>query len=862
MNLMRFLVPALLVALVNPLLGQPATFQHTVRYGSTSYVASFVQHSARGPNFAVAVQQANGQFLTHTPGPVRTYLGSIASLPGAMASAVRRADGSILYHVLFEDGAEWIHDGSATTLRTDATWTPNDPELVTGTGGSGSRVFAAEVGVDLPYSQYVVDGNVDAALEMIEHSVNTVNLIYLRDACLMHRLGRVVVRADQARDPYLGMTTTNALLSEVTSQWNGVLSPSTHDIALVATSATGGGLASVGVVGTPGYSANGATRAGDFTIVWRHEAGHNWSMGHYDGGTPEGRTINSGNTLSRMSGAEQAKTIAHRNARLAHLDDLGPYPLSIPPRASLDRATFLPGGASLALDVLDNDHDANGDALRIVAFDGTTRSGGTVTRSPGTGPGGRDELVYTPPALLSSSTDHFTYRIADGTGRESLGNVMTKLTSDADLLAHFAMETGSGSAARDSSSYVRSAAFDGGPTWTTGRFGRGIQFDGVDDRLLAPALDRTTAALTITGWVKRDGSQAAWAGLVFCRGGTTTVGFNFGTHDELRYHWDGGQYGWDSGLVVPDGVWTFVALTVRPNAATIFMDAGSGLQFANHSGTHRAQAFDATLTIGRDPNSSTRSFHGSLDEIRVYDRSLSLGELQDLANGFGSAAHPLPESLSQHNQSSMNLSWTPSPGAVAHRVFFSSVYVDVRNGSPSADRGTLGGFTWTTPLLGNGTWFWRVDSTNGQRWVEGPVWAFTITTGFTPALVQTYGVGCAGASGQVPAMGAIGRPAVGTTTFALDVTRGAPNALASLSLSTYAGDLPIGPCHLLLALPFMPLVVIPTDSTGRAQFPLPIPLNGALYGLRLFGQAAILDAGGALLGVASMSDGVHMTIGY
>ncbi len=840
----------------------PATFQHTVTYAGVTHVVDFEFHSARGPNFSVLVQQANGSLTPRTPGPVRTYIGTIAALPGAMASALRRADGSTYYHVLFEDGAEWIHNGGATTLRTDADWEPRYPTLVTGSGGAGSTVYAAEIGVDLPYSQFAIDGNADAALEMIEHSVNTVNLLYLRDASLTHRLGRVVIRGSAAQDPYAGMTTTSALFGEVVQQWNHVLPPSTHDIALVATSATGGGLASVGVIGSPGYSANGATTEGDFTIVWRHEAGHNWSMLHFDGDTPEGRSINSGNSLSRMSGAEQAKAIAHRNARLGSLDNLGPHSASIPPRASLDRVEFLPQSPAVSLDVLGNDHDANGDSISIATFDTVTERGGSVTLSPGTGPGGRDELLYAPPVSGQEPLDHFAYRIVDATGREGLGNVITRRTSDSDLLAHYSFDDNVGSLALDSSAYARNATFDGGTSWSAGTVGSAIRLDGFDDRALAAAIDRPTSTFTITGWIRRDGSQNDYAGIVFCRGGSTLAGLNFGTHDELRYHWDGSHWDWDSGLVVPNDTWTFVALTVAPWAATLYMDAGSGLQSAVRFGGHGVEAMDAEISIGRDPSSNSRSFDGWIDDVRIFDRQLSPGEIASLAAGLGSASNPSPGQYALRNASTVTLLWSSSPAAVDHRVYLSQSYAAVRDGAPFADRGLHPGNVWTTPLLGNGTWFWRVDTTDGASWAEGPVWAFTIIPGATLAVAQNYGTGCPGSLGATPAISTIGLPQFGSPTFAIALTNAAASSSATLLLSPLAASWPIGICDLLVDVPVIPSDPLSTDSSGQVDLVLPIPFDVGVLGSRLFGQFVVADPGGALLGLGSMSDGVHLTVGF
>lgn len=836
--MLRTLAPlaaSLLLALSAAAQSPPASFQWTVSNGSNSFLAEFEQHSARGPNFAVQVQQPDGSFATHTPSEVRTYLGTIAERPGAMASALRRADGSVHYHVLFEGGAEWINAGGSTTLRNDPNWTPNYPSFVADSGGAGSDIWAAEIGVDLPHSQYAVDGNVDAALEMIEHSVNTVNLIYLRDAGIVHRLGRVVIRADAAVDPYAGMTSTGPLLTEIGNQWNNVLPPSAHDAALVATSATGGGLAAVGVIGSPGYSSNGASSEGDFSIVWRHEVGHNWSLGHFDGDTPEGKTINSGNSQSRMSGPEQAKAVAHRQARAAFLDNLGPYSEPIPPRASLDRASYLPQSAPLTLDVLDNDHDANAEPIAITSFDTSSALGGVVALSPGTGPGGRDELLYTPPSVPSAATDRFRYRIADSAGREAVGNVMTKLSSDSELLAHFSMDAGVGAVAHDSSAHLRDASFDGGPNWDAGTIGGGIAFDGVDDQLLASAPDVLTANFTITAWVKRDGQPNDWAGIVFCRGGNTTSGLNFGTGIGLRYHWAGEKWDWVPGLAVPDDTWTFVALAVTPTAATIYMDDGTGLRSETNVGPHAPEPFDAALTIGRDPNSSARSFRGSLDDVRVFARTLGATEIEALAAGLGSAADPAPAQLAALSNAAPALAWTASPGAIEHRVYLSPTYTDVRDGLPSADQGLVTSRAWQAPWLAEGAWFWRVDSSDGTHWVEGPVWSFSVDE---PAPWSTQGSALAGVDGE-PLLTAAGSLEP-LSVCALDLHHAAPGAPAGLFLALSSSPTPFKG-GTLLPVPWVDLAFRTTQPDGGFAIPFVFP-PGVPAGTQLWAQWAVMDA--------------------
>ncbi len=64
------------------------------------------------------------------------------------------------------------------------------------------------------------------------------------------------------------------------------------------------------------------------------------------------------------------------------------------------------------IDVLANDGHTTGQPIVISSFQGTSVHGGTITRSVGTGPGGRDQLVYNPPTGYVGP-DTFTYTVQD-----------------------------------------------------------------------------------------------------------------------------------------------------------------------------------------------------------------------------------------------------------------------------------------------------------------------------------------------------------------------------------------------------------------------------------------------------------------
>ncbi|RYX82578.1 hypothetical protein EON83_18580 [bacterium] len=408
----------------------PATFTQTATSGATSLTINFKLHSVRSSNFAVFTQGTGGTLTSVSTDVARTYLGTVTGRPGAIAAGLRKSDGTVWYKIIFEDGTGWESQGGTPTTFGSATWTPAYPSSVVPSSGAGSTVYAAEIGVDVSNRYYVDCGsNTADTLLQIEWNMIKVNSIYLRDAAILQRIGRVIIRSTSSADPYAAMSgDTNAMLGEIKNQWNNVLPASTHDLAMLADTSAYAGLAWVGAVASVnryGVSSPGPGNPTGLEAFWRHEAGHNWGSNHYEGGgKPEGPTIMSDNSLARFSSPELAKIIAHRNTVTASLDNMGTYSsYPLPPRANADRSTVIPGSTTaITFDVLANDSDSNGQTLTIPSFGTTSANGGTITRSVGTGPGGRDRLIYTPPAGMTT-LDTFNYRIQDSAGYQAIAKV-------------------------------------------------------------------------------------------------------------------------------------------------------------------------------------------------------------------------------------------------------------------------------------------------------------------------------------------------------------------------------------------------------------------------------------------------------
>ena len=410
----------------------PATVSRTLTNGTTSLTVNFTLHPIRSANYNVQVQDATGNFTPYTADVPRTYIGTVTGRHGAIAAGYQKANGTFWSYISFEDGTTWSSSGTTATAG-GGSWTPNVyPTTGVGAGGAGSAVKAAELGIDASYREWqAVGSNMVNLIDTVEFCAMKANIVYLRDTAILHRLGRIVVRTDATKCPYqaLPSSTTDdwgVLLNTMKTQWNttlpSILGTSAHDVASLIRPGVGGGLASVGVIGTSSrYSITGATSSGDFLSAWRHELGHNWSSSHYEGGgKPEGPTIMSDNSLARFSSPEAAKIINHRNSKSSVLENLGAYSFPLPPRAFADRVTMSSGSISTVIDVLANDSDSNGEALSLTSSDAVSTMKALVLRSPGTGPSGRDQLIYYAPPGFGSGYDHFNYRIQDAAGYQGI----------------------------------------------------------------------------------------------------------------------------------------------------------------------------------------------------------------------------------------------------------------------------------------------------------------------------------------------------------------------------------------------------------------------------------------------------------
>ncbi len=309
------------------------------------------------------------------------------------------------------------------------------------------EVWEAEIGIEVTSNAYRdrYASSEQNVLDSMDLLISGSLVYWLRDCQVKHVLGVISIRTDQATDPYDGYGDTSTdFLYAFRNIWNVGSSPSTtHDLAALQHSNGGGGLAWVGQVGTSyRYSMAGSnTNEGWRNGYIRHEIGHTWSLGHGPGRREVDRNGNQYGIMwsgshERFTTDESQYVINYRNSRTGYLDPvtistiapMGPYGV-------WDTVSTYVGGDPVLIDVLANDRDTNNDDFYItgVGIVGGATVQGSVSVSSGTGPDGRDQVLYTPPATGVTGAEMFYYNIEDTTGQSGWGRldvVLSELVKD------------------------------------------------------------------------------------------------------------------------------------------------------------------------------------------------------------------------------------------------------------------------------------------------------------------------------------------------------------------------------------------------------------------------------------------------
>jgi hypothetical protein len=207
------------------------------------------------------------------------------------------------------------------------------------------------------------------------------------------------------------------------------------------------------------------------------------------------------------------------------------------------------------------------------------------------------------------------------------------------LVAHWPFDEGSGPVAGDVSGNGHTGFLTNGPQWLAAP---ALSFDGSNDHVDAGAFDVSGSALTLAAWIWAE--DLANCSSNDCRILSKSTGTAEADHyfmlstisssaqTRLRFRLKTG--GSTTTLIASSGdlsekEWLHVAAVYNGSTMELFLD-GVSVGSTGKTGT-LSQDPSVPVWIGGNPTEATsKPWHGRIDDVRIYDRSLSAAELAAL----------------------------------------------------------------------------------------------------------------------------------------------------------------------------------------------------------------------------------------
>lgn len=204
----------------------------------------------------------------------------------------------------------------------------------------------------------------------------------------------------------------------------------------------------------------------------------------------------------------------------------------------------------------------------------------------------------------------------------SFGNV-----AEDGLVAYWPFDEGAGKEAIDVTGNGHDGEFAGGPTWVEGKFGTGLEFDGEEDHVVV-ADDAAFAIeenITLMAWFSPNDDLTSRRLMV--KNDSIFVIFDFGNPTSIDF------------LVKPDntfaestttawdvGTWYHFAGTFDGKTMKVYVNGE--LEGETDNGVPIAPSGLDLWIGGDDFGRPTDFFPGKIDEVRLYDRTLSEADIQ------------------------------------------------------------------------------------------------------------------------------------------------------------------------------------------------------------------------------------------
>jgi fibronectin type 3 domain-containing protein len=245
-------------------------------------------------------------------------------------------------------------------------------------------------------------------------------------------------------------------------------------------------------------------------------------------------------------------------------------------------------------------------------------------------------------------------------------------SNSSGLVAYYTFDEGTGTTVNDSSGNGNTGTISGA-SWTTGKYGRALSFNGRYSTVIIPdsASLHLSNGMTLEAWVYPTRTITGWEDVVykdtdiyFLEGGSNggqsapAAGGTFVTNGNVPMR---------GSSALPVSTWTHLAATYDGKTLLLYVN---GVVVAQQKISDSLTSSTNPLQIGGDPTFG-QYFQGNIDEVRVYNVALTQGQIQTDMTGAVQAADTqapsIPQNLAGTSSSAtqINLSWSASTDNVA-----------------------------------------------------------------------------------------------------------------------------------------------------------------------------------------------------
>ncbi len=202
----------------------------------------------------------------------------------------------------------------------------------------------------------------------------------------------------------------------------------------------------------------------------------------------------------------------------------------------------------------------------------------------------------------------------------TLAATQKNVPSNTNLVAYWTFDAGRGTKAVDGSGNGLTATLNGGVTWTTGKHGNALRFDGNSGSYVSIANFPAQSNFTIAFWMKPSrcgGAETQIFDSVDDNIGVSCTGGLVGS-------WNASTYPSSAANTIATSTWVHVAVSRGPSTTSIYINGQPSGSGSSGNSINFGTAYIGSVFGG------TRNFTGIIDDFRIYNTNLAASQIASL----------------------------------------------------------------------------------------------------------------------------------------------------------------------------------------------------------------------------------------